>query len=227
MDDINSDDGTRYRDMAKKTIQVGPPTFAHEKTFWNEGKLLVGGIDEAGRGPLAAACVSACVILDRDAYPSRLNDSKKLNRTTLEALYDEIMASAVSVSVGLATHAQIDEMNIRQATFHAMREAALGLSVPADAFIVDGNALPQGLGKVAKAVISGDALSLSVAAASIIAKVTRDRMMREYAEQYPQYGFEVHMGYPTKAHLEALAKYGPCPIHRMTFGPLKSLVRVR
>lgn len=208
--------------MAKKTIQVGPPTFAHETGFWNEGKMQVAGVDEAGRGPLAGPCLAASVILDRDAYPLRLNDSKKLNHATLEELYDEIMASAVSVSVGLATHTQIDEMNIRQATFYAMREAALGLSVPADAFIVDGNALPQGLGKVAKAVVSGDALSLSVAAASIIAKVTRDRIMREYAVQYPQYGFELHMGYPTKSHVEAIAKHGPCPIHRMTFGPLKS-----
>ena len=107
--------------------------------------------------------------------------------------------------------------------FAAMRDAALGLKVEADAFIVDGNAVPTGLGKVAKAVVSGDALSLSVAAASIIAKVTRDRMMREYAVLYPQYGFEVHMGYPTKSHVEAIRKYGPCPIHRMTFGPLKAL----
>ena len=208
--------------MAKKKVEVGPPTFAHEQGFWNEGKAFVSGIDEAGRGPLAGPVVAAAVILDREAYPLRLNDSKKLNEATLEALYSEIMANAVSVSVGLATHAQIDEMNIRQATFYAMREAALGLSVPADAFIVDGNALPQGLGKVAKAVISGDALSLSVAAASIIAKVTRDRLMREYAIQYPHYGFEGHMGYPTKAHVDAIAKHGPCPIHRMTFGPLKS-----
>ncbi|MDW9481183.1 ribonuclease HII [Sinorhizobium meliloti] len=208
--------------MAKKTTQAGPPTFAHEQDFWDEGRTLVSGIDEAGRGPIAGPCSAAAVILDRGAYPARLNDSKKLTNATREQLFDEIMSTAVAVSVGIATHVQIDKMNIRQATFHAMREAALGLSVPADAFIVDGNALPQGLGKVAKAVISGDALSLSVAAASIIAKVTRDRMMREYAAQYPHYGFEIHMGYPTKAHIEAIAKYGPCPIHRMTFGPLKS-----
>ncbi|MBY3155504.1 ribonuclease HII [Rhizobium laguerreae] len=208
--------------MAKKTIRAGLPTFEHEQSFWDEGKRLVGGIDEAGRGPLAGPCIAACVVLDPCNYPSRLNDSKKLNDVTLEALYAEIMASAVGVSIGVATHAQIDEMNIRQATFHAMREAALGLSVPADAFIVDGNALPQGLGRVAKAVISGDALSLSVAAASIIAKVTRDRIMRRYAVQYPDYGFDGHMGYPTKAHVAAISLHGPCPIHRMTFGPLKT-----
>jgi ribonuclease HII len=208
--------------MAKKKIVVGPPTFAHEQAFWNEGKAFVAGIDEAGRGPLAGPVVAAAVILDRNAYPLRLNDSKKLSELALESIFAEIMESAVSVSVGIATHAQIDEMNIRQATFYAMREAALGLSVEADAFIVDGNALPQGLGRVAKAVISGDALSLSVAAASIVAKVTRDQLMRDYAVQYPHYGFEGHMGYPTKAHVAAIAQHGPCPIHRMTFGPLKS-----
>ncbi|MCS4088968.1 ribonuclease HII [Rhizobium sp. BK176] len=209
--------------MAKKTIQVGPPTFGHEQGFWNEGKTLVAGIDEAGRGPIGGPCLAASVILDPAAYPAGLNDSKKLTDAKRERLFDEIMAQAVSVSVGVATHTQIDEMNIRQATFFAMREAALGLAVQADAFIVDGNALPPGLGKPARAVISGDALSLSVAAASIIAKVTRDRMMREYALQYPQYGFEVHMGYPTKAHVAAIAEHGPCPIHRMTFGPLKAV----
>jgi ribonuclease HII len=208
--------------MAKKTIQVGPPTFAHEQEFWNDGKSLVAGIDEAGRGPLCGPCLATSVILNPDKYPAGLNDSKKLTDSKRERLFDEIMAQAVSVSIGIATHAQIDEMNIRQATFFAMREAALGHSVSADAFIVDGNALPPGLGKPASAVISGDALSLSVAAASIIAKVTRDRIMREYAQQYPQYGFEVHMGYPTKAHVAAIAQHGPCPIHRMTFGPLKA-----
>jgi ribonuclease HII len=213
---------SKARDMAKKMIQVGPPTFAHEMGFWSEGKSMIAGIDEAGRGPLSGPVVAASVILNRDAYPVRLNDSKKLGQKTLEELFDEIMARAVSVSVGLATHTQIDALNIRQATFYAMREAALGLSVEADAFIVDGNALPPGLGRVAKAVISGDALSLSVAAASIIAKVTRDRIMRAYAVQYPNYGFEAHMGYPTKSHVEAIAKHGPCPIHRMTFGPLKA-----
>jgi ribonuclease HII len=208
--------------MAKKTIQVGPPTFAHEQEFWDQNKPLVAGIDEAGRGPIAGPCVASSVILDPHDYPRGLNDSKKLSTARLEALYAEIMSKAVAVSVGIATHIQIDEMNIRQATFYAMREAALGLSVPADAFIVDGNAMPPGLGKPAKDVISGDALSLSVAAASIIAKVARDRMMREYALQYPQYGFEYHMGYPTKAHVAAINEHGPCPIHRMTFGPLKA-----
>lgn len=208
--------------MAKKTIQVGPPTFTHEQDFWSQGLLRVAGIDEAGRGPLAGPVVAAAVILDHEKYPSGLTDSKKLTAAKRDDLYDEIMSMA-QVSVGVATHAQIDEMNIRQATFHAMREAALGLSVEANAYIVDGNALPQGLKKVAKAVVSGDALSLSVAAASIIAKVTRDRMMLDYAKSYPGYGFDDHMGYPTKSHVDAIRQYGPCPIHRMTFGPLKSL----
>ena len=206
--------------MSKKTIAVGPPTFAHEQAFWNQGHKMVAGIDEAGRGPLAGSVVAAAVILDPADFPALLNDSKKLTEARREELFEEIMAKAV-VAVGVADHAVIDRINIRQATFAAMRDAGLGLKTEADAFIVDGNAVPPGLRKVSKAVVSGDALSLSVAAASIIAKVTRDRMMREAAVLYPQYGFEVHMGYPTKAHVDAIREHGPCPIHRMTFGPLK------
>lgn len=200
---------------------AGPPTFEHEQGYWSGGKVFVGGIDEAGVGPVAGPVVAAAVILDPNSYPARLDDSKKLTGAKREGLFGEIMAKAVCVSVGVATHDQIDEMNIRQATFHAMREAARGLLVPADAFIVDGNVVPPGLGKISKAVVSGDALSLSVAAASIIAKVTRDRLMRAYALQHPHYGFEIHMGYPTKAHVQAITAHGPCAIHRMTFGPLK------
>lgn len=206
--------------MTKKTIPVGPPTFAHEQAYWNQGYKLVAGIDEAGRGPIAGPVASAAVILDPSDFPSLLNDSKKLTDKKREVIFDEIMAKAI-VSVAVADHHVIDRINIREATFVSMRDAALGLAKEADAFIVDGNAIPPGLKKVSKAVVSGDALSLSVAAASIIAKVTRDRMMREYAVLYPQYGFEVHMGYPTKAHVDAIKEHGPCPIHRMTFGPLK------
>lgn len=205
---------------SKKTVNT-PPTFEFEKAFWSQGLLRVSGIDEAGRGPLAAEVVGACVVLDPDRYPVGLNDSKKLSSSALEALYEEIMEKAVAVSVGTADHAQIDSMNILQATFHAMRTAAKALSVPADAFLIDGNLVPSGLGAPARSVVKGDALSLSVAAASIIAKVTRDRMMKAHAVLYPQYGFDVHMGYPTKSHLAAIASHGPCPIHRMTFGPLK------
>jgi ribonuclease HII len=213
------------KQMAKKSTPVGPPTFAHEKTFWIEGLRLVAGIDEAGRGPLAGPVVAAAVILDPDNYPARLNDSKKLTDTVREQLFDEITESAL-VSVGIVDHAVIDRINIRQATFEAMRQASLGLPEEVDAFIVDGNAIPPGLRKVAKAVVSGDALSLSVAAASIVAKVTRDRMMREFAAQFPSYGFEVHMGYPTRSHVDAIKASGPSPIHRMTFGPLKALAVV-
>lgn len=211
--------------MAGRKVEVGPPTFAHEHSFWNEGFKLVGGIDEAGRGPLAAEVVAACVILDPAEFPARLNDSKKLNDATREELFEEIMAKAV-VSVGIVDHIYIDRMNIREATFEAMRRAARGMPQRPDAYIVDGNALPPGLGKVARAVVSGDALSLSVAAASIVAKVTRDRLMRQHAASYPEYGFDIHMGYPTKAHVEAIRIHGPSPIHRMTFGPLKAFKSV-
>ena len=213
-------------DMAKKYSPVGPPTFSHEQAFWDQGLKAVAGIDESGRGPLAGPVVAAAVVLDPENYPALLNDSKKLSEGKREELFDEIMAKAI-VSVGVADHAVIDEINIRQATFQAMRIAGLGLVPEADGFIVDGNVVPPGLRKVSKSVVSGDALCLSVAAASIIAKVTRDRMMREFALQYPQYGFEIHMGYPTKSHIEAIKLHGPCPIHRMTFGPLKAIAAAR
>ena len=200
----------------------GPPTFMPEQELWSCGFNRVGGIDEAGRGPLAGPVIAAVVIINPLNYPDGLNDSKKLSCKAKERLFDEIMATS-EVSVGIATHEQIDRINIRQATFLAMRSAALGLAVPADAFIVDGNAVPPGLGKPATALISGDALSRSVAAASIIAKVTRDRMMADYAVQYPVYGFEDHMGYPTKSHVAAIEYHGPCAIHRMTFAPIKNL----
>jgi ribonuclease HII len=205
--------------MKKK--DSGPPTFAFENEFWRAGHGRVAGIDEAGRGCLAGGVAAAAVILDRYRFPARLDDSKKLSASAREALYEEIMSTAV-VSVDVVAHDRIDAVNIRRATFEAMEAAARGLPVAADAYLVDGNALPQGLERPAKAVVSGDALSLSVAAASIVAKVVRDRMMLECAALYPEYGFEIHMGYPTKAHSEAIAKHGPCPIHRMTFGPLKA-----
>jgi ribonuclease HII len=208
--------------MPNRKTPAGPPSFIHESAYWSNSQPRVGGIDEAGRGPLAGGVVAAAVILDRNDFPALLNDSKKLNTATLERLFDEIMEKAV-VSVGIVDHTTIDRVNIREATFLAMREAALGLSTPADAFLVDGNAIPKGLGRPATAIVSGDALSFSIAAASIIAKVTRDRMMRQLAVVYPQYGFDIHMGYPTKAHREAIRVHGPCPVHRMTFGPLKNL----
>jgi ribonuclease HII len=181
----------------------------------------VAGIDEAGRGPLAGPVVAAAVILDPLDFPNLIDDSKKLSEASREELYEQIKEKS-SVSIALVEPAQIDEMNILQATFLAMKQAALTLMPEADAFLIDGNVVPPGLRKVSKAIVGGDRLSLSIAAASIVAKVTRDRLMKEVALRYPEYGFDVHMGYPTKAHTAAIKKYGPSPIHRMTFGSLKA-----
>ena len=174
------------------------------------------GIDEAGRGPLAGPVVAGAVILPEDCEILWLNDSKQLSEKKREALYDEIMEKALAVSVGMASPARIDEINILQATYEAMREAIKGLGVQPglllnDAVTIPGIEIPQ------IPIVKGDAKSVSIAAASILAKVTRDHMMMEYDEIYPGYGFGKHKGYGTKAHIEALKTLGPCPIHRGSF----------
>jgi ribonuclease HII len=204
-----------------KIIGLERPSFDYEEIYWNQGLQKVAGIDEAGRGPLAGPVVAAAVILDPLDFPNLIDDSKKLSEASREELYEQIKEKS-SVSIALVEPAQIDEMNILQATFLAMKQAALTLMPEADAFLIDGNVVPPGLRKVSKAIVGGDRLSLSIAAASIVAKVTRDRLMKEVALRYPEYGFDVHMGYPTKAHTAAIKKYGPSPIHRMTFGSLKA-----
>ena len=174
------------------------------------------GIDEAGRGPLAGPVVAAAAVLPKDCQIFYLNDSKKLSEKKRDLLFDEIKEKAVAYGIGIVSPQVIDEINILQATYRAMKQAVDGLTRPADFVYVDGNR-SQGLEQSHECVVSGDAKIPSVAAASIIAKVTRDRLMRQFAEQYPQYGFEKHKGYETKAHDEALLMHGPCPIHRMTF----------
>lgn len=174
------------------------------------------GIDEAGRGPFAGPVVAGAVILPKDCEILGLNDSKQLSEKRREELYEEIMEKAVAAQVGYASPARIDEINILQATYEAMREAVGNLSVRPqillnDAVTIPGIIIPQ------VPIIKGDAKSLSIAAASIVAKVTRDRLMREYDKIMPQYGFASHKGYGSKEHIEALRKYGPSPIHRKTF----------
>ena len=174
------------------------------------------GIDEAGRGPLAGPVVAGAVILPADCEILYLNDSKKLSAARREELYDEIMEKAVATGIGMASPARIDEINILQATYEAMREAIKGLGVEPglllnDAVTIPGVEIPQ------IPIVKGDAKSVSIAAASILAKVTRDHMMAEYDEIYPGYGFGKHKGYGTKAHIEALKELGPCPIHRRSF----------
>ncbi len=187
----------------------------YEKKYWNECDYI-GGIDEVGRGPLAGPVVTACVILPKDCDILYINDSKKLSAAKREELYEEIMEKAVSVSIGVSSEARIDEINILQATYEAMRQAIEGCSVQPqvllnDAVTIPGVTIPQ------VPIIKGDAKSITIGAASIIAKVTRDRMMVEYEDIYPEYHFASNKGYGSAEHIEALKKYGPCPIHRRSF----------
>lgn len=182
----------------------------------DEGFRLICGVDEAGRGPLAGPVCAAAVILPSDLEIEGLNDSKKLTEKRREALYDVIIDKAVAYSIAFASEKEIDEVNILQATFLAMRRAVEQLSVKPDMVLVDGNREPE-LPMPLKTIIKGDSRSANIAAASILAKVTRDRYMMEQDAIYPQYGFAVHKGYGTKAHYAALTEHGHCPIHRMSF----------
>ena len=187
-----------------------------EDSLYAKGCSAVCGIDEAGRGPLAGPVCAAACILPQDLQIEGLNDSKKLSAKKREALYDIITKQAIAWAVCLIDEARIDEINILQATFEAMRGAVGKLSVLPDYCLVDGNRDP-GLGLPTLTVVKGDAKCATVAAASILAKVTRDRLMVEYDGLYPGYGFAVHKGYGTKAHYAAIDKLGLCPIHRRTF----------
>ena len=202
-----------------------PPidTLAFEQRARCHGYRLIAGIDEAGRGALAGPVVAAAVILPSGIRIDGVDDSKKLSPQKRERLFDTIMAQALRVGVGMAGHQVIDRINILQATRLAMQEAVGKLSPPPDYLLIDGNTtiaspLPQ------KAIVKGDALSLSIAAASIIAKVSRDRLMRELDLKYPGYGFAGHKGYGSADHLEAIRRLGPSPIHRLTFGGVKEHV---
>ena len=180
---------------------------------------LVAGVDEAGRGPLAGPVVAAAVILD-DRHPiAGLDDSKKLSPARRERLYDEIRAQALCCSVAHATVEEIDAINILQATLLAMQRAVAGLRLTPSKVLVDGNRLPV-LGMLAEAIVGGDALVPSISAASILAKVTRDRLCLEFDRLYPEYGFAGHKGYGTAAHLQALQQHGASPWHRKTFAPV-------
>ncbi|MDE6951133.1 MAG: ribonuclease HII [Lachnospiraceae bacterium] len=174
------------------------------------------GIDEVGRGPLAGPVVAGAVILPKDCSLLYLNDSKKLSEKKREELYEKIMETAVSVGIGYNTPARIDEINILQATYEAMREAVGNLSVKPDLLLNDAVTIPE-IEIRQVPIIKGDAKSISIAAASIVAKVTRDRLMVKYGEVYPEYGFASHKGYGTALHREAIKKYGPTPIHRKSF----------
>jgi len=185
---------------------------------------LMAGVDEAGRGPLAGPVVAAAVILDDRHAIQGLADSKKLSARRREALFDEIRAKALCCSIAQASVEEIDELNILQATLLAMRRAVLGLRLPPKLVLVDGNRLPV-LEMRAEAIVKGDNKVPAISAASILAKVSRDRWCLEYHQQFPQYGFDQHKGYGTADHLAALRLHGPCPQHRRTFRPVTDLLR--
>ena len=187
-----------------------------ETELFDLGYSAVCGIDEAGRGPLAGPVCAAAVILPRNLEIPGLDDSKKLSDKRRRELFPMIKEQAVAYGIGFADHREIDEINILQATFLAMKRALAAMEKAPDFALIDGNRETE-FGLPVKAVVKGDSLSANIAAASVLAKVSRDDLMEAMAKEYPQYGFEIHKGYGTKMHYEALRTYGPCPIHRMTF----------
>ena len=190
--------------------------YSFESAVYARGFTAVCGIDEAGRGPLAGPVYAAAVLLPEELVIEGLNDSKKLSEKKREALFDVIRENALAYGIGFADEKEIDEINILQATYLAMRRAYENMQISCDYVLIDGNRMPP-MPVPGETIVKGDAKSPSIAAASILAKVSRDRVMLEYAKQYPEYEFEKHKGYGTKVHTEALLKYGPSPIHRKTF----------
>lgn len=193
-----------------------------EKEALAKGYKSVCGVDEAGRGPLAGPVCAAAVILPEGVIIDGVNDSKKLSEKKRESLFDVIREQALSYSIAYATVDEIEEINILNATMLAMRRAIDGLDIKADYAMIDGNKIPP-IDIDTECIVKGDAKSMSIACASILAKVSRDRLLYKYAEEYPMYGFDKHKGYGTKVHREAILKYGPCPYHRKSF--LKKLYK--
>ena len=199
------------------------PDFSYENIARQKGYKFICGVDEAGRGPLAGPVCAAAVILPPDCIIDGLNDSKKISEKKREMLFEQIIQKAVSYSDAYGTLEEIEKYNILEATYLAMNRAIDGLSQKADFALIDGNRIPKNIKIPCETVVKGDSKSCSVAAASILAKVTRDRLMLEYDKKYPQYNFAKHKGYGTKAHYEAIKEYGVCEIHRLSF--LKNVFR--
>jgi ribonuclease HII len=195
----------------------------HNESVWNKQHRLIAGVDEAGRGPIAGPVVIAAVILNQTNPIAGINDSKQLSPRRRELLFDEIINSALAYSIIEVSHSRIDAINILQAVLEGMQQAVEKLSLQPDLCLIDGNHLPPQLNIRAQACIRGDSTFASIAAASILAKVHRDRLMTRYDQAYPQYGFAQHKGYPTAMHLKALYQYGPSPIHRMSYAPVRQL----
>ena len=194
----------------------------YENELYKTGIEYIGGVDEVGRGPLVGSVVTACVILPKDFYDERINDSKKLSEKKREELYDVIMKNAISVGIGESSNTVIDKINILEATKKAMKEAINNCSVKPQHVLID--AVKLDIDIPSTSIIKGDAKSQSIAAASIIAKVTRDRMMYELDKKHPEYDFAKNKGYGTKKHIEALYQYGPLKEHRKTFEPVSSIL---
>ena len=193
------------------------PDYSYEKAAEISGFNIICGVDEAGRGPLAGPVCAAAVILPEDLEIEGLNDSKKLSEKKREQLFDIITEKALSYCVAYGTLEEIEEKNILNATFLAMNRAIDGLKLKPDFALIDGNKIPTGIKVPAAAVVKGDAKSMSIAAASILAKVSRDRLLMEYDKKYPQYQFAKHKGYGTKLHTDLIKEFGPCEIHRLSF----------
>lgn len=199
------------------------PDYELEKAAVSRGFKLICGVDEAGRGPLAGPVCAAAVILPDGADIPELDDSKKLPKKKRERLFNVITETAVDFSVAYGTLEEIEELNILNATFLAMNRAVDGLAVKPDFALIDGNRVPRGIKIPCETAVKGDSKSMSIAAASVLAKVTRDRLMLTYDEKYPAYNFKKHKGYGTREHIELIKKYGPCGIHRLSF--LKGVLR--
>jgi ribonuclease HII len=207
---------------AKKSTRKAKPLLTVQPSLVWDTPGLIAGVDEAGRGPLAGNVVAAAVILDEQNPIKGLNDSKKLTALRRDKLYAEIMAKALCVSVGEASVEEIDRLNILQATMLAMQRAVKGLRLKPTKVLVDGNRIPK-LDVLAEAIVGGDAKVQAISAASIIAKVTRDRQCEQLHAQYPQYGFDAHKGYGTAVHLAALRLHGATPVHRKSFSPVAAV----
>jgi len=203
---------------------------AKEKEIFKKGYASLGGIDEAGRGPLAGPVVAACVVIDSEFKPKnekfyKINDSKKLTARKREELYEVIINNASEVGVGICDHKTIDRINILEASFLAMKKAISSLKKRPEFIVLDGRFQIPNLSLMQEALVKGDELVFTVAAASIVAKVERDRIMKALHQNFPQYRFDKHKGYGTKLHMENLKKYGPSPVHRASFKPVKRLLR--
>lgn len=215
----------QQRKKRQEEIEKQKETFlamsSYEKQLREKGISLIAGIDEVGRGPLAGSVVAAAVILPDDFCLLGLNDSKKISEKKREEYFDYIQSHALAIGVGVVSNKIIDSINIYQATKQAMTQALSELPIKPEYLLIDAMELEEDIPQTA--IIKGDSNSISIAAASIIAKVTRDRMMKELGEKHPEYGFEKHMGYGTKEHLQAVEKYGILPEHRLSFAPIKDM----